>query len=379
VVEGCFDGDCQFTCEDGYYDINDDLLADGCESACAPGAQEICGDNIDNDCDGQADESEDCDCSPTDTRDCGTDIGECSTGTQTCQSDGTWGTCEGQTTGTGEVCNGLDDDCDGNTDEGLQDTFYIDNDGDGFGDGSNATQACSAANGYVDNTLDCNDNNPDINPDASETCNGADDDCDGVTDEGVKTTYYFDDDNDGYGLAGDSQDACSPNGKYRATQTGDCDDGDAGVNPGVATDDCDQADNYCDGDIDEDGQTTQYHDDDGDGYGDPNDTMTGCLFPSDYISDNSDCDDGNNMINPGASERCFESSVDYDCDGQPSCADSDCDETYCSPPGGQGGYCISGSCIESGSCNTNADCNSGLVCNNGCCCPNNNQPCLCVQ
>jgi hypothetical protein len=74
----------------------------------------------------------------------------------------------------------VDDDCDGDTDEGVQLSFFADADGDGFGDPSQTTMACSAPAGFVSNGDDCDDTNFNINPSATEVCNGVDDDCDGI-------------------------------------------------------------------------------------------------------------------------------------------------------------------------------------------------------
>lgn len=180
-VVGCVAGDCRFACADGYFDINDDLFGDGCESECAPGAVELCGDQLDNDCDDQIDE--DCECSPGDQQPCGTDQGECTAGVQECGDDGAWGPCEGQVTGVGEVCNGLDDDCDGDVDENVTSTFFADLDGDGFGDPDNTAQRCDPGGGFIANDDDCDDTTADVNPDAEEACalTGADRDCDGLS------------------------------------------------------------------------------------------------------------------------------------------------------------------------------------------------------
>ena len=78
-----------------------------------------------------------------------------------------------------EICNGVDDDCDGAIDEGVMETFYEDLDGDGFGGEQEPIEACERPAGYVDNSGDCDDGEAEINPDAEEICNdGIDNDCD---------------------------------------------------------------------------------------------------------------------------------------------------------------------------------------------------------
>ncbi len=73
---------------------------------------------VDNDCDGEVDE--DCGtCEPGDKKQCGSSTGDCVAGTRTCRADGTWGTCVGLVGPTEEVCDGSDNDCDGEIDEGL--------------------------------------------------------------------------------------------------------------------------------------------------------------------------------------------------------------------------------------------------------------------
>ena len=89
--------------------------------------------------------------------------------------------------GATEVCNGLDDNCNGQIDEGVKSTFYRDADNDGYGNPVVTVQACSQPAGYVDNNSDCDDNKTLVHPGAEEICNGIDDNCDGIIDGATLT------------------------------------------------------------------------------------------------------------------------------------------------------------------------------------------------
>lgn len=90
--------------------------------------------------------------------------------------------------GAAEVCNGIDDNCNGSSDEGLTfTTYYADADGDGYGDAATSVSACSVPAGYVLDNTDCDDTQNTVYPGADEICDGLDNDCDGDYDEGLGT------------------------------------------------------------------------------------------------------------------------------------------------------------------------------------------------
>ncbi|MFT6017305.1 MAG: hypothetical protein ACI9CQ_000078 [Saprospiraceae bacterium] len=220
-----------------------------------------------------------------------------------------------------EICDGIDNNCDGQIDEGFTlFAYFQDNDGDDFGDDSQMIISCESVTpvGYSDSGGDCNDNNNIIYPGAPELCDGLDNNCNIDADEGLTfTVYYIDADNDGYGSLDLTISSCSatPDPGYAATFD-DCDDGNSDINPG-AMEICDNIDNNCDGQTDEGMlQSTYFADTDNDGFGDMDAAFDTCSMtaPIGYVSNSTDCDDTNIDINPDAIEI-LGNMVDENCDG----------------------------------------------------------------
>lgn len=280
-----------------------------------------------------------------------------------------------------EVCDeeNLDEDCDPGTVGGR----------DLDGDGSIDARCC---NGSACGT-DCDDARPNVNPTTTEVCDGFDNDCDGSIDEGVLVTFYRDADGDDFGTPIEMRVGCTAPDGFARTST-DCDDTNAGRNPGLA-EVCDAIpDNDCN-------PTTNPFDADGDGHDrascggtdcdDTDDTVYlgapelcdrrdnacnfggGVLVSEDADEDGhapigaacvgglpkDDCDDSRPEVFLGAEEVC--SGRDEDCDGstdEDPAAMASCNRT------GTVGACVEGACTIAACMSPYANCNG--IANDGC-------------
>lgn len=220
-----------------------------------------------------------------------------------------------------ETCDGIDNNCSGAIDEGLQlYTYFLDNDGDGFGNLSVPVDTCRSMPiaGYVDNNQDCDDSDPLINPMSSEVCDGVDNNCSGIIDDGLQLyTYYLDIDGDGYGDPDFPVDTCRamPIAGY-VIDDSDCNDSADQINISIS-EVCDGIDNNCNGAIDDGLPLNRYYQDfDKDGYGYLENYIDTCLSvsPVGFVDNSSDCNDENENINPDIIDI-PDNGVDEDCSG----------------------------------------------------------------
>jgi hypothetical protein len=280
--------------------------------------------------------------------------------------------------GAAELCDGVDNDCDGTIDDGASDPtlWYMDADEDGYGDPAVSVEACDAPEGYVALGDDCDDTNAAIHPDAveddcadatdyncdgsvgfadadgdgspacedcddadearaptltevcdeadtDEDCSGAADDDDAGTDSASMSAWYRDVDADGYATGtGAALVQCEQPTGY-TDLTGDCDDYDSGRSPGETEvcdatntdEDCDSLADDADVSVDAATWVTYYRDSDADTYGDSSRTIAQCDAPANYVANSTDCDDTDADRNPGETEVCDAADKDEDCDG----------------------------------------------------------------
>ena len=224
--------------------------------------------------------------------------------------------------GATETCNLVDDDCDGSVDEAGGGTWFADVDGDGFGNPATSSTACEQPANAVTVGGDCDDSRATVHPDASEACNGLDDDCNGQPDDGLdgNETWYADQDGDGIGGSTSVQTCAQPPGHVETT--GDCDDTVASVRPG-APETCNGVDDDCDGTIDEGlAVQTWFRDLDGDGVGGSS-MVEACAAPEGHVATTGDCDDTAASVKPGAEEVC--NGADDDCNAVIDDAEQSCD------------------------------------------------------
>ena len=239
--------------------------------------------------------------------------------------------------GADELCDGVDNDCNGILDDGAGDmqTFYEDRDGDGAGDPALPVEACAVPDGAVTSSDDCDDLAPDVFPGATEVCNDIDDDCDTLIDDAddsldpaSRLEWFRDADEDGYGNPDDAVPRACAQPAGAVDNSDDCDDTDASVSPADAEIcDADGRDEDCDGLVNDDdpdlslaSATIWLPDVDGDGVGDAehaglplcNDPSTdGDIWVDEVFG--LDCDDADATRFPGAPEVCNDGLVN-DCD-----------------------------------------------------------------
>ncbi len=275
--------------------------------------------------------------------------------------------------GVQEICNnGKDDNCNGseNDENAINCTvYYFDGDGDNWGTPADFKCLCVAVGDYKTKFAgDCDDNDPQVNPNQKEVCyDGKDNDCSGTqNDENALSSkpFYEDKDGDTWGTQAYKY-FCYESGTWRAEKPGDCNDNDADVNPDQPEVCGNGKDDNCDGFQDTEGAVgcqTYYWDGDNDGYGVHNDSKCLCTASGKYNTlTGGDCNDSIGSIHPNAAEAC--NNVDENCNGS---TDEGDPVPMCGNPANGTPKCEGGQCKVASCATGYYDVDSGFT--NGCEC-----------
>jgi len=341
---------------------------DDLDPSAYPGAPEVC-DEVDNNCDSQVDEGA---AAPTTWHPDadGDGFGNAELSTVACAAPfgmlADAGDCDdldpGSYPGAVEVCDGADNDCNSQVDDGVTSTFYTDLDSDGFGDPASPIAACSLPVGASINDQDCDDGDANNYPGNAEVCDGLDNNCNSTADDGTDPGTVVD---------------CALG---QTCIAGSCllDDG------GTCSGDTECVNTCISGTCQAFAGTSGSCDDSFDCTGGHTCTTGTCL-----LDDGGACGGDSECVNTciggtcqaysGTAGTCDDS---FDCTGAHTCTTGSClldDCGACSDDSECVNTCIGGSCQAfagtSGSCDDSFDCTSGHTCNSGSCLLDDNGAC----